>query len=279
VNESAAVAKVATELARDMLRWEPIVPTVSGALNAVGGADLDGASTFEGLWSSAIDDDAIAELDLSFASLATGSDEIMVTLASLTAFAAPAGESGLDCNVVPSAPLGSGKAVRLDEEAPVEPGSDARSCGATIVLAWLSSCKWTGSLLSVEEVGLCLDWLVSGLGSCDSEDPDLGTSSKSGGGSRSALDVLAANAIASAPYGNPNRAMDSREEINFTCSGVGPDCGYVNWVRMAVCVSGDEMELREIMEGELRLFNECIAGFDFFRFMGRKLLRIELEPD
>lgn len=48
--------------------------------------------------------------------------------------------------------------------------------------------------------------------------------SKSGGGCKSCLEADA-YAIASAPYGRPNRANDSLEEIIFTCSGVGPDFG------------------------------------------------------
>jgi len=51
------------------------------------------------------------------------------------------------------------------------------------------------------------------------------TESKSGGGSRSWRDDEAANAIASGPYGTPNRANDSRDEITLSCSAVGPVLG------------------------------------------------------
>ncbi|EIN14484.1 hypothetical protein PUNSTDRAFT_41683 [Punctularia strigosozonata HHB-11173 SS5] len=53
----------------------------------------------------------------------------------------------------------------------------------------------------------------------------LVTLSKSGGGTRSALDVDAANAMASAPYGTPNRPSDSLLEMSLIWSGVGPDLG------------------------------------------------------
>jgi hypothetical protein len=48
----------------------------------------------------------------------------------------------------------------------------------------------------------------------------------------------------------PNLENASREDINLTCSGVGPDFGYENSVRVAVCVNGAEIELRDINEGE-----------------------------
>jgi hypothetical protein len=52
------------------------------------------------------------------------------------------------------------------------------------------------------------------------------TLSKSGGGTlRSARDVDAANAIACAPYGTPNRPRLSRLEMSRICSGVGPERG------------------------------------------------------
>jgi len=74
---------------------------------------------------------------------------------------------------------------------------------------------------------------------------------KSGGGSKSCRDVDAAYAIASAPYGIPKRANASREEISLSCSGVGPAFGYVNSVRVRVWVSGADMELSEMEEGEV----------------------------
>lgn len=84
---------------------------------------------------------------------------------------------------------------------------------------------------------------------CDSDGP--ATSAKSGGG-KSTLEADAAYAMASGPYGTPKRAKDSRDEMSRSCSGVGPDFGYVNSVRTSVCVSGDEMEFSEITEGEFR---------------------------
>lgn len=115
------------------------------------------------------------------------------------------------------------------------------------------------------------------VGKIEVDDPGRATSSKSGGGSRSCLDALAAKAIASRPYGMPNLAKDSLDDISFNCSGVGPDLGYVNSVRVRVCVRGAEMELREIMEGEVRLF-ECRVFVDFLRDK-RKLEMTEPEPE
>lgn len=107
-------------------------------------------------------------------------------------------------------------------------------------------------------------------------DLDGATSSNSGGGceGRSIRDVLAANAIASWPYGRPNRAKDSREAMSLICSGVGPDLGYVNSVRTSVCVRGDEMELTERVEGEFK-WGES-SRRDRERDMA---LNIEPEPD
>ena len=86
------------------------------------------------------------------------------------------------------------------------------------------------------------------LGKCVSE----AAASKSGGGSCKSCLEDDANAIASGPYGTANLANESRDEMTFSCSGVGPAFGYVNSVRLRVCVRGAEMELREIMEGEFR---------------------------
>ena len=61
-------------------------------------------------------------------------------------------------------------------------------------------------------------------GPADDDDPPV-TSSKPGGGARSTFDCDAAYAIASAPYGTPNLAKVSLDEINLSCSGVGPDFG------------------------------------------------------
>jgi hypothetical protein len=93
---------------------------------------------------------------------------------------------------------------------------------------------------------------------CDlSLDPDaddlptaLSVDSNSGGGFKSC--VLAANAMASSPYGLPNLENASLLEISLSCSGVGPVLGYVNSVRTTVCVRGADMEARDIDEGEVR---------------------------
>ena len=76
--------------------------------------------------------------------------------------------------------------------------------------------------------------------------------SKSGGGQSKSCLEDDANAIASAPYGTANLANESRDEMTLSCSGVGPAFGYVNSVRLRVCVRGAEMELREMVEGEFR---------------------------
>ena len=89
---------------------------------------------------------------------------------------------------------------------------------------------------------------------CDEDDgpAPLVTSSNPGGGSSSALDADAANAIASAPYGFPNRAKLSLLEMSFSWSGVGPPFGYVNSVLTSVCVNGDDIECKLIMDGDER---------------------------
>lgn len=51
-----------------------------------------------------------------------------------------------------------------------------------------------------------------------------GTSSSGVGDERASLEELA-HLTASSPYGTPNRATDSLEEMSFSCSGVGPDFG------------------------------------------------------
>lgn len=54
---------------------------------------------------------------------------------------------------------------------------------------------------------------------------DAAASKSGGGGPKSCLEVDAANAMASAPYGMPNLANASLDDISFNCSGVGPDLG------------------------------------------------------
>lgn len=80
------------------------------------------------------------------------------------------------------------------------------------------------------------------------------------------------------------------------CSAVKPPFGYVNSVRMVVCVRGEEIEFREIMEGEfswLRLeFERLCWRFEMFEWLEwviermercrdrvRKGARIEEEPE
>jgi hypothetical protein len=104
--------------------------------------------------------------------------------------------------------------------------------------------------------------------------------SKSGGGSNSCLDVDAAYAIASAPYGIPNLAKFSLDEISFSCSGVGPAFGYVNSVRTAVWVSGADIEFREIVEDEAGCWaEEAMVCVERWREMVRKGERPRPEPD
>lgn len=79
-----------------------------------------------------------------------------------------------------------------------------------------------------------VDSPANGSCSCDVE----AAVSKSGGGCiRSSRDEDA-KAIASAPYGTPKRAKASLEEMTFSCSAVRPVFGYVNSVRVTVCVKG-----------------------------------------
>jgi hypothetical protein len=61
-----------------------------------------------------------------------------------------------------------------------------------------------------------------------------------------------AYATAAGPYGTPNLLTDSTDEMSLSCSGVGPERGYTKSVRTAVCLSGAEMELIEIIDGEVR---------------------------
>lgn len=144
-----------------------------------------------------------------------------------------------------------GEEASEDEEEEVGDGGVA-SAGA------VSS---TGSVPSKEDEGSCdaialelalLFASAAGLGTSTLGRMLLSTASKSGGGiDKSCLDAEAANATASGPYGRPNLPNVSLDEINLTWSGVGPERGYVNSVRIAVCVNGAEMELSEINDGEV----------------------------
>ena len=69
-----------------------------------------------------------------------------------------------------------------------------------------------------------------------------------------------AYATAAAPYGTPNLLTDSTDEMSLSCSGVGPERGYTKSVRTAVCVSGEEMEPIEIIDGEVRAAAERDAA-------------------
>lgn len=123
---------------------------------------------------------------------------------------------------------------------------------------WISTPSWWTS--SATEAEADVD-----CGRRPNPDTSATTSSNSGGGGsdasprpNSGLDIDAAKEIASGPYGIPNLPIASLDAIIFTCSGVkvgrpvALEFGKVNLVREAVCVSGAEMELREIMEGEVR---------------------------
>lgn len=122
---------------------------------------------------------------------------------------------------------------------------------------------------------------TSGLGESKLGRAWLSTASKSGGGmERSALDAeaLAAKATASGPYGKPNLPNVSLEEMNLTCSAVGPDLGYVNSVRIAVCVRGAEIEWREINDGEVSGLPWLSLVFDIVRDMVLNADRLIPEP-
>ena len=65
-------------------------------------------------------------------------------------------------------------------------------------------------------------------------------------------------------------------EISAICSGVGPVRGYVNSVRTSVCERGAEIELTEIIDGEVS------AGELLSRMRERErdmTLNIEPEPE
>jgi hypothetical protein len=114
------------------------------------------------------------------------------------------------------------------------------------------------------------------LGTCGV--PPNCTASKSGGGLRSCLELEAANAIASGPYGTPNLAMESRLEMSFSCSGVGPAFGYVNSDLISVCVRGAEIELTEIKEGEFMRSGSTVT-FERGRVKVRKGVRTVADGD
>lgn len=110
-------------------------------------------------------------------------------------------------------------------------------------------------------------------------------SSKTGGGPWRLTSEADANAAtASGPYGTPNLLTDCTDEISLSCSGVGPERGYTKSVRTAVCVSGAEIELIDMVDGEVR----PAATFDIAREPGRDtvrpnaeevILRADPEPD
>ncbi len=103
-------------------------------------------------------------------------------------------------------------------------------------------------------------------------------SSNPGGGSKSILELDAAYAMASAPYGLPNRAKLSRLEMNRTWSAVGPFFGYVNSVLTSVCVSGWEIECKLINDGDVSASAPLMLRFPFERVRESRL-NIEPEPE
>jgi len=62
----------------------------------------------------------------------------------------------------------------------------------------------------------------------------------------------------------------------LSCSGVGPVLGYVNSVRTTVRVSGEDIEARDMDEGEVRWL-ELRVAVDFLRFRGFVMLNREDE--
>jgi len=90
------------------------------------------------------------------------------------------------------------------------------------------------------------------------------SSSNPGGGPCRLTSDAEAYATASGPYGTPNLLTDSTDEMSLSCSGVGPERGYTKSVRTAVCVSGAEIEVIEIIDGEvsppvtLAIERECV---------------------
>jgi hypothetical protein len=78
-----------------------------------------------------------------------------------------------------------------------------------------------------------------------------GRSSNSGGGPCRLTSDAEAYATAAGPYGTPNLLTDFTDEMSLSCSGVGPERGYTKSVRTAVCVKGAEMDVIEMVEGEV----------------------------
>lgn len=111
------------------------------------------------------------------------------------------------------------------------------------------------SLLDNELRELC----VNAGGRVRSSRESEGSSIPGGGIDKSNLLVLAAYATASAPYGTPNLAKLSLEEISNICSGVGPDRGYEISVRVRVCERGALMEWREIVDGDVRCTEDALS--------------------
>lgn len=106
------------------------------------------------------------------------------------------------------------------------------------------------------------------------DDPDTSpTKSPNPGGGGCSCSSDAANASASGPYGIPNRPIASLDAIILACSGVivgrpvARLLGNVNFVREAVCVSGAEMELSEIMDGDV---SDVMLWFAEWDDLGRR---------
>lgn len=92
--------------------------------------------------------------------------------------------------------------------------------------------------------------------------------SKSGGGAT--LDLDAENATASGPYGTPNLSNAFLEVMSLICSGVKPPFGARNSERVTVCVSGADIETKEMVEAD---------GICMEWSWGRKAFKsVELEP-
>lgn len=119
------------------------------------------------------------------------------------------GDSGAGNSLPPWGVKGFGMVRLGDVESRVGPASPRDNASESSISA----------ALLVER---SLDGPAAGLGRWVSEPV---ASNSGGGGSKSCRDADAANAMASAPYGFPNRANVSLDEMSLSWSGVGPALG------------------------------------------------------
>lgn len=108
--------------------------------------------------------------------------------------------------------------------------TSATSVNICVTMLGTAACVSAGALdevvfAALVPVSSCDPELGDSRPSCSRIPLPLATSSNPGGGSKSILELDAANAMASAPYGLPNRAKLSRLDMSRTWSGVGPFFG------------------------------------------------------